>query len=141
MILQRRVIVRRMAGYLIGLVALMAFDGCILRPIAEKEIIGTYQGSLPDGGVEVLELKSDGVCDQRVTLRDGRKFSASGTWSYDKPKGNVKLRGVYITVNFMGEIDADLGKIKDTLRIEPVKHSLSGKIIIGADEGETYEKK
>lgn len=130
-----------MAEYLIGFAALMALGGCILRPVAEKELVGTYEGTLPDGGVEILELKPDGVCDQSVALKDGRKFSTSGTWTYDKSQSNVKLRGVYITVNFMGEIDPDLGKIKDTLRIVPVKHSLSGKIIIGADEGQTYEKK
>jgi hypothetical protein len=119
---------------------LMTLGSCILRPITEKELIGKYQGTLPDGGMEILELKPDGVCDQSVALEDGRKFSTSGTWIYDKPQKNVVLKDIYITVDFMGKIDPDLGNLKGAVRIEPVKKSLSGKIIIGADEGETYEK-
>jgi hypothetical protein len=132
--------IRLMAEILICLTAFIVIGGCYMRPVTEKELVGTYEGLLPDGGMEFLILKPDGAVDQHVSLKDGREYSSNGTWTFDKSRGNVKFRGIYITVNFMGEIDHDIGKVNDTLRILPIKQKLSGKVVIGADDGQNYEK-
>lgn len=130
-----------MAACLIGLAALMALGGCILRPVTEKELVGTYEGTLPDGGVEVLELKPNGVCDQRVTLKDGRIFAATGSWKYEKSFGRISFVGLHNSVSFDGKINPNIEKTTGFVQSPSVERNLAGKTIIGSTEGTYYEKK
>jgi len=136
-----------------GLVILMSFGGCVLWPVNKKDVIGTYEAvlqdgtpGLPDGGSEILELKPDGTCTQQISLKDGRAFSAQGTWtweSYENYSGHdIIIKRIYDTV--MGEdkmnpnLEKSLGRV---VQSRSVGRTLGGRIIIGSREGVHYEKK
>ena len=136
-----------------GLVILMSFGGCILWPVNKKDVIGVYQAvlqdgtpGLPDGGSEILELNPNGTCTQQVSLKDGRAFSAQGTWewtSYENYSGhNIIITGTYWVVidgdKMNPDLEKSLGKI---VKSKPVGRCLTGRIILGSREGVHYEKK
>ncbi len=130
---------------LITLMVIMVLPGCILWPVSEKELIGTYQSvlqggtpGLPDGGTEVLELRSNGTCQQDIVLKDGRKFSANGTWEYDR--GDLTLKGIYSTVDAEEKINPHIEKMPGYISTSAGR-SLVGRIILGSTEGTHYEKK
>ncbi len=142
---------KSIAGVVI-LAIVTGFGGCILWPVNKKDVIGVYQAvlqdgtpGLPDGGSEILELKPDGSCIQQVRLKDGRVFSAQGTWEWGSVRSflyrTVITIGIYSVVD--GEkIDPDFEKIREKLvRNLSVGRTLTGRIILGSDEGSHYEKK
>lgn len=120
--------------YFINLLFLLAIIGCKLQPVAEIDLVGKYEGIVPHGGLEVLELKSDGVCIQCATFDDGTLFSATGTWKYIKYPNAVELRGINQVVEYDGAINPNLWKKRDIVRIMPISRNLSGKIMIGVSE-------
>ncbi len=133
---------------LISLVIITGISGCIFWPVGEKDLIGTYQSvledetiGLPDGGTEVLELKPDGTCYQNIALKDGRKFSAEGTWKYNKALGSISFRGLHYAVGIDDKINPDIEQTAGFIRGPSVARNLAGKIIIGSREGVHYEKK
>jgi hypothetical protein len=108
-----RIAARGIIGSIV-LVVMMGFSGCIFWPVSEKELIGIYQSvsqdgspGLPDGGSEILELKMDGTCKQDIALKDGRKFSAQGTWKYNT-SGTINLRGLHLTVGMDEKINPEI---------------------------------
>ncbi len=125
-------------------------SGCMFWPVNKKDVIGTYRSvlqdgtpSLPDGGSEMLELKADGTCIQKIALKDGRTFFAQGTWRYSEPpslKGYIILEGTRIVVNDES-ISANIGKVIAGPRMLPVTRNLIGRMTIGSSETSHYEKK
>jgi hypothetical protein len=134
------------------LVILMGLNGCIAWPVNKKDVIGIYQSvlqdgtpGLPDGGSEILELKADGTCKQEIALKDGRTFSAQGTWEWDSDKryiGNqVTITGIYWVIHddrINPDLEKSLGNVVQSL---PAERNLVGRIILGSLEGSHYEKK
>jgi hypothetical protein len=119
----------------------MSMAGCELWAVDEKSLLGRYEGALPDGGMEAIELKAGGVCDQKIILVSGKIYSSSGTWKYTRSEKVVEIRGTYISVDFDGSVNGDIGKNKDTLRLLGVRKGLFGGIAIGHSEGMSYEKR
>jgi hypothetical protein len=144
---------RAASRFLAALSILLGLGGCMLRPVSEKELIGTYQAvpmeilnvqatGLPDGGVEILELKPDGTCEQDIALKDGRKFSAKGTWEYyPPPHAHIIMQGTYVAVHMGQNIAANIEKTITTVRDFPIGRDLAGRIILGSTEYTHYEKK
>jgi hypothetical protein len=93
---------------------------------------------LPDGGTEVLELKPDGTCEQNIALKDGRKFSATGTWKYEG--GYVEVEGIRISTKD-GNINPNIEEIAIGRIISSVGRDFLGSLIIGSREYTHYEKK
>ncbi len=140
---------------LVGVViimVIMSFTGCILWPVNKKDVIGTYQSvlqdgtpGLPDGGSEILELKTDGTCKQEITLKDGRAFSAKGRWEWDSDKRytgkKIMLKEIYWAVDeekITPYLEKTIGHVVPFLS---VRRTLTGRVAIGSDEGSHYEKK
>ncbi len=143
-----KLLVRSMAG----LAILIGLHGCIAWPVSKRDVIGIYQSvledgtpGLPDGGVETLELKPDGTCVQKIALKDGRNFSAQGTWEWESDGSylgeTVTVMGLYRVIHDR-EINPDLEKsIGNVMQSYPAWRSFTGRIILGSDEGSHYEKK
>lgn len=127
---------------------LMTLGACTLQTIEENDLIGRYQSvlsdgksGLPDGGSEMLELKSDGTCKQDIRLKGGRTFSTKATWTYDKSERTISVRGAYVAVISADEINPDVGKTTDTLHTMPVGYKWGGGgILLGLDGSAHYEK-
>ncbi len=152
--------IKNLAKLAIFTILSIGFGGCILLlpmlwPVKKKNVIGTYQSvlengtpELPDGGSEILELRADGTCKQDIILKDGRNFSAQGTWEWS-PHGSyfstVIVMGLYWVIRDGGinprinpDLEADLGNVVQSL---PVGRTLTGRVALGSDEGPHYEKK
>ncbi len=128
-------------------VIMMGFSGCMLWPIGEKELIGTYQSvlqdgtpALPDGGSEILELRPDGTCTQKIALKDGRNFSTQGVWEYNKKLGIISLGGLHNAVKD-DVINPEIERTAGFLQSPSVGRNFVGRIILGSTEGCHYEKK
>ncbi len=147
--------VKSIAGLVI-LAILIGLNGCIAWPVSKRDVIGIYQSvledgtpGLPDGGSEILELKPDGSCTQQISLKDGRTFSAQGTWEWKTYERyyirNIIITRIYCTVingENGEEINPDLEKsLERVVQGNPVARSLTGRIILGSGEGVHYEKK
>jgi hypothetical protein len=141
---------QRAARNLAALSILLGLGGCMLRPVSEKELIGTYEAvlpdgtfgpkrGLPDGGSETLEIKPDGTCVQNIALKDGRRFLARGTWEYNA-SGTVTLSGLHLTVKD-NVINPEIEKTTGFVQGPSVGRDLFGSLIIGSTEGMHYEKK
>jgi hypothetical protein len=64
------------------------FGSCTYKPVPESELIGDWRAELPDAGFETLEI-------QKVQLRDGKTYTAEGSWEYLPPnKHHLYLRGL-----------------------------------------------
>ncbi len=135
-----------------GLAILIGLNGCIAWPVNKKDVIGIYQSvlqdgtpGLPDGGSEVLELKPDGICKQNIALKDGRTFSAQGIWKWSCDKRYVGKRvvitGIYYVLDEEDRVLPNFEKTKGMLQIFPAVRTLTGRVMLGSDEGSHYEKK
>jgi hypothetical protein len=153
--------IKNLAKLAIFTILVIGVGGCILLlpmlwPVDQQNVIGAYQSvlengtpGLPDGGSEILELMADGTCKQEIELKDGRTFSARGTWEWDAdkryPGKKVILEGVYWVIRDGGtnpRINPDLEKsIKDVVSSHSVGRTLTGRVMLGSDEGPHYEKK
>ncbi len=143
---------KSIAGVVI-LAIVTGFGGCVLWPVNKKNVIGTYQAvlengtpGLPDGGSEILELKPDGTCTQQISLKDGRFFSAQGTWEWNAEKfylhNTIMIRSIYDTVVYGEEMNPDLEKsLGKVVFSHPVGRTPGGQVILGSREGVHYEKK
>jgi hypothetical protein len=68
---------------------------CIYKPVPESELLGDWRAELPDGGFETLKMLPAGRCMQQVHLRDGKTYSAEGSWEYLPPNNHhLYLRGL-----------------------------------------------
>jgi hypothetical protein len=115
--------------------------GCSFLSPTEIDLIGTFESSLPENGTEVIEIKSGGICHQVISFKNGKKISTDGTWKYEVQHKNINLKGLYITLDFMGNIVPDMPPTTDTLRILAVKYDVFGNVLIGYDEGEQFQKR
>lgn len=134
-----------MAGLII-LAIVTCINGCFFWPISQKELIGVYQSvlqdgtpGLPDGGTEMLELKSDSICEQNIALKNGRKFLARGTWKYEQ--GNVVLKNIHNSIDMEDKINPDIENTTGFQISSSVGRTLGGRILIGSREVTHYEKK
>ena len=59
-----------------------ALTGPMMKPIVTGDLVGKYSVCLPDEGKEFLELMPGGICKQDISLKDGKKYHASGQWQY-----------------------------------------------------------
>jgi hypothetical protein len=122
------------------LVTTTGFGGCSLRSVEKEEIPGNYTSPLPGGGSETLTLGQDGSIQQKIVLTSGRILSTNGKWVHNSAQNTVKLRGIYITVDIEGKLNAKMENTTDTLCIFALKRNKSGKILLGYEEGRLYEK-
>lgn len=144
-----KLLLRVLPGFTVA--ALLA--GCVLQPVNEKDVVGTYQSvlqdgipGLPDGGSEILELKADGTCKQEVSLKDGRTFSAQGTWEWKSDGSDASKRvlakGIYWVVADKEKINPDLEtSTKNVVQSLSVSRTFEGRVLLGSREGTHYEKK
>ncbi len=138
-----QIVIKSLGGFAI----LMNLAGCIIRPVSEEDVIGTYQSvlqdgtpGLPDGGSEILELKADGTCIQKITLKDGRRFLAQGTWKYNKSLGNITLESLHNAIRD-DVINPEIEKTTGFLQSPSVCRNFIGQIVLGSTETPHYEKK
>ncbi|HLP81613.1 MAG TPA: hypothetical protein VK141_06460 [Nitrosomonas sp.] len=127
-----------MTKYYFGFTAFVLLAGCIFRSVTNLDLVGTYETMLPDGGREILELKSDGVCGQKIALKAGGIFMAQGSWKYDNEY--ITLKKIHLSVDVEGNINPRISQISVGMIVLPVGRDLAGKVIIGSIEGTYYER-
>jgi len=119
---------------------LFAVAGPMSRPIIMKELIGRYEVQLPDGGKEILQLLPDEACKQDICLKDGKVYSAKGTWRLDEFNLSecVMLREVRCAlVENATKLNPEINKIEnDTLITLPIHHTFIGHVEIGMYGGQ-----
>jgi hypothetical protein len=139
---------------IVSLIILATLQGCNSQSANKQDVIGTYEfvlsdgpHILPDGGCEALELMADGICNQKITLSDGKTFAAQGTWEWNPGKGyfgnQIIIEGLYCALdNTTDQIHPDLKNTRGSaIQLYPVRKLDSGQVILGTMETGHYEKK
>jgi hypothetical protein len=85
----------------------IALGGCTPSRITRGELVGKYKLDLPGGGVENLQLKSDGSCVQEIQLQ-GKTLVATGSWKFYQKEQAIVMHGIRNSLLFNGKLDPNV---------------------------------
>ena len=113
----------------------------MLRPIHDQDLVGSYQANLPDGAVELLELKPNGECVQEIRLNDGTAYRVRGQWWYNEGLRFLSLKGTRVALTPTLKLNPNVSQIPAGITgALPVSRTLKGDVIIGLIIGVDYRR-
>ena len=126
----------------VSVIAACVLSGCMFRVISEADLIGKYTASLPDGGVEELELLKGGRCIQVIRLRNGSVYEAHGNWELWRYRSRPRLtfKGLRSSMTATHEINPDIATARLGVIDTDVSRSFTGIPIINLTEDSYYRK-
>jgi hypothetical protein len=124
------------------LLSVCLLAGCFFNGIHESDLVGKYEVSLPDGGIESLELLEEGKCKQVIRLSNGMVYEAKGNWELSPHHGGPHLifKGIRSPVKGFNEINPDIAKPPIGAIGKIVIAGWTGKPIIKLTEDTYYRK-